>query len=40
MQKIVEFIWKNRDVALATIGYDDRPKVRVFQIMAIKDRKQ
>ena len=39
MQKILEFIWKNRDVALATIGYDDRPKVRVFQVMAIKDNK-
>ena len=39
MQKILEFLWKNRDVALATIGYDDRPKVRVFQIMAIKDSK-
>ena len=39
MQKILEFLWKNRDVALATIGYDDRPKVRVFQIMAIKDGK-
>ena len=39
MQQILEFLWKNRDVALATIGYDDRPKVRVFQIMAIKDSK-
>ena len=39
MQKILEFLWKNRDVALATIGYDDRPKVRVFQIMTIKDNK-
>ena len=39
MQQILEFLWKNRDVALATIGYDDRPKVRVFQIMAIKDGK-
>ena len=39
MQKILEFLWKNRDVALATIGYDDRPKVRVFQIMTIKDGK-
>ena len=39
MQKILEFLWKNRDVALATIDYDDRPKVRVFQIMTIKDNK-
>ena len=39
MQQILEFLWKNRDVALATIGYDYRPKVRVFQIMAIKDGK-
>ena len=22
MQKILEFLWKNRDVALATIGYE------------------
>ena len=39
MQKILEFLWKNRDVALATIGYDDRPNVRAFQVMAIKDNK-
>jgi len=39
MQKILEFIWKHRDVALATIGYDERPKVRVFQVMSISDNK-
>ena len=35
MQKILEFLWNNCDVALATIGNDGRPKVRVFQIMSI-----
>jgi len=39
MQKILDFIWKHRDVALATIGYDERPKVRVFQVMSISDNK-
>lgn len=35
MQKILEFIWKNRDVALAATGYDGCPKVRVFQIVSV-----
>lgn len=37
MKKILDFIWKNRDLALATVGEDGKPKVRVFQVMSIDE---
>ena len=37
MKEILDFIWKNRDLALATVGEDGKPKVRVFQVMGIED---
>ena len=27
MEEILDFIWKNRDLALATVGEDGKPKV-------------
>lgn len=37
MEEILDFIWKNRDLALATVGEDGKPKVRVFQVMGIEE---
>ena len=37
MKEILDFIWKNRDLALATVGEDGKPKVRVFQVMSIEE---
>lgn len=37
MEKALDFLTKHRDVAFATIGEDNKPKLRVFQIMKQKD---
>jgi len=33
MQKIIELLKQHKDVAFATIGTDNAPKVRIFQVM-------
>jgi uncharacterized pyridoxamine 5'-phosphate oxidase family protein len=35
MQEVIEFLKKNKDVALATVSADARPMVRAFQIMKV-----
>jgi uncharacterized pyridoxamine 5'-phosphate oxidase family protein len=35
MQEALEFLKKNKDVALATVSADARPMVRAFQIMKV-----
>lgn len=36
MKKVFEFLKKNKDVAFATVE-DNKPKIRVFQIMKLED---
>lgn len=36
MEKALDFLAKHKDVAFATIGTDNKPKLRVFQIMKQK----
>lgn len=33
MKEAIEFLKENKEVAFATVGEDNRPKIRVFQIM-------
>ncbi|MCD7971841.1 MAG: pyridoxamine 5'-phosphate oxidase family protein [Candidatus Azobacteroides sp.] len=38
MKKINEFLRKHKDVALATVGQDKKPKVRAFEIVGLDDQ--
>lgn len=38
MDRIYDFLNKNRDVAFATVGEDGKPKIRVFQMMKIDEK--
>lgn len=38
MKKAIDFLRTHWDVALATIGSDNKPKLRAFQIMRIDDK--
>lgn len=35
IKAIYEFLSQNQDIALATVGIDGKPKIRVFQLMKI-----
>ncbi len=35
VKEIYDFLRQNQDIALATVGIDGKPKIRVFQIMKI-----
>jgi uncharacterized pyridoxamine 5'-phosphate oxidase family protein len=37
MQEAIDFLRKNKEVALATVGSGNRPMIRAFQIMKVSD---
>lgn len=38
MDKVFDFLKKNKDLAFATVGNDGKPKIRVFQVMKIDEQ--